>query len=86
MHYVVPKEYAKKYYPEGIRVGKSNLANAGEGLFTTRKFKLGELICEFPGFWIPTTAVTNTLGKGSMKDHCEARRRLSGPTISKQKR
>ena len=69
MHYVVPKNEVKKYFPEGIRVGTSNMANAGEGLFATKNFVTNDLICEFPGFWIPTTAVTNTLGKGSMKDH-----------------
>jgi hypothetical protein len=69
MHYVVPKAETKNYFPVGIRVGTSNVANAGEGLFATKDFATNELICEFPGFWIPTTAVTNTQGRGSMKDH-----------------
>ena len=53
MHYVVPKEGAKNYFPVGIRVGTSNVANAGEGLFATKKFAVNELICEFPASGFP---------------------------------
>ena len=57
MHFFVPKEGAKKYFPAGVldQVAQSAIKNAGEGLFTTKARKNGELICEFPGFWIPTT-------------------------------
>lgn len=69
MHFVVPQEQAKTFFPDGIRIGKSNIPNAGDGLFATKKFHKGDLICEFPGFWIPTSAVKEGFWKGSLKDH-----------------
>jgi hypothetical protein len=69
MHFVVPHEQAKTFYPEGVQIGKSKIPMAGDGLFTTKNFKQGDLICEFPGFWVPTSAVTPGKWKGSLKDH-----------------
>ena len=49
MHFVVPQEGAKKYFPASVMVASSDIENAVEGL-TTRARKNGELICEIPGF------------------------------------
>ena len=67
MHFVVPHEQAKTFFPEGVHIGKSKIPNAGDELFTTKEFKQGDLICEFPGFWVPTSAVTTGKWKGSLK-------------------
>lgn len=68
MHYVVPDADHAKYITAGIDVRPSNIPNAGEGLFATKAFQRGDLICELPGCWVPTSALDDkAVGTEAMK-------------------
>jgi len=68
MHFVVPDADHAKYITDGIEVRASNIPNAGEGLFATKTFQNGQLICELPGCWVPTSALDDkAVGTEAMK-------------------
>jgi hypothetical protein len=69
MHFVVPQTVAYKFIVECVEVRTSTILGAGDGLFAMQDFKDGELVCEFPGCWVPTSALRANAGIGSMKDH-----------------
>lgn len=69
MHYVVPEADRAKYITGDVDVRNSNIPNAGEGLFAAKAFQNGELICEMPGCWVPTSALDDKeVGTEAMKD------------------
>tara|TARA_B110000902_G_scaffold186720_1_gene211300 strand:- start:222 stop:1511 length:1290 start_codon:yes stop_codon:yes gene_type:complete len=69
MHFVVPQAAAHKFIRDSLQVRASNIQGAGEGLFALQDFNDGDLLCEFPGCWVPTSALRANAGIGSMKDH-----------------
>jgi hypothetical protein len=60
MHYQIPHENLHLHFFEGLESKESSLKRsksfpsmrAGDGLFTTKNKKKGDLLCAFPGCWV----------------------------------
>ena len=67
MHYVVPAADHAKYVRDTVVQRSSMIPNAGDGLYADKDFKFGDLICELPGCWIPSSALDDKEGTGTMQ-------------------